>query len=76
MIWTGGIGAGLAALCCVTPLLVVIFGALGLGAWLAWSDFVLFPALIGFLALAGYGLNRRQARLCRDAPGAARERGS
>lgn len=76
MIWTGGIGAGIAALCCVTPLLVVVFGALGLGAWLAWSDFVLFPALIGFLALAGYGLNRRQARLCRTAPGETREPGS
>src|SRR5262245_3879312 len=35
LITTGAIGAVLAAICCMTPLLVVVFGAVGLTAWLA-----------------------------------------
>ena len=35
LITTGAIGAVIAAICCMTPLLVVVFGAVGLTAWLA-----------------------------------------
>ena len=46
LITTGAIGAVLAAICCLTPLLVIVFGAVGLTAWLAKADYVLIPALI------------------------------
>jgi mercuric ion transport protein len=56
---TGIIGSVIAALCCFTPVLVVLLGALGLSAALGWLDFVLLPALAGFLALTGYALWKR-----------------
>jgi periplasmic mercuric ion binding protein len=60
LITTGAIGAVLAAICCMTPLLVVVFGAVGLTAWLARADYVLIPALILCLALVAFGLYRRR----------------
>lgn len=56
----GIIGSVIAALCCFTPLLVVLLGVVGLSAALGWLDFVLLPALGGFLALTGYALWKRQ----------------
>ena len=56
LITTGAIGAVLAAICCLTPLLVVVFGAVGLTAWLAKADYVLIPALILCLALVACSL--------------------
>ena len=51
-----GVGGGIiAAVCCFTPLLVVTFAAVGLSAWLGWVDYVLMPALIIFVLIAGYG---------------------
>ena len=50
----GLVGSLLTALCCFTPLLVAILGGLGLGALVGGLDFVLFPALLGFLALTLY----------------------
>ena len=47
------------AVCCFTPALVLILGALGFSAWLAWLDFVLLPALVAFLAIAVYGWRLR-----------------
>jgi mercuric ion transport protein len=58
LVTTGAIGAVLAAICCLTPLLVVVFGAIGLTAWLAKADYVLIPALILCLALVVFGLYR------------------
>ena len=60
LITTGAIGAVLAAICCMTPLLVVVFGAAGLTAWLDRADYVLSPALILCLALVSFGLYRRR----------------
>src|SRR5215472_17350709 len=60
LITTGAIGAVLAAICCMTPLIVVAFGAVGLTAWLAKADYVLIPALILCLALVAFGLYRRR----------------
>lgn len=57
---TGIIGTMIAALCCFTPILVVVLGAVGLSAWLGWLDYVLFPALAVFIALTIFGLYRRQ----------------
>jgi mercuric ion transport protein len=60
LIWTGGIGTVIAAVCCFTPVLVVLLGVVGLSAWLGWIDYVLFPALATFLAILIYGIWRRQ----------------
>ncbi|GIX11803.1 mercury resistance system transport protein MerF [Elioraea sp.] len=65
IIKTGVAGSVIAAICCVTPILVVLFGAVGLAAWLGWIDYVLLPALVLFLGITGYGLWRRQrAAVC------------
>jgi mercuric ion transport protein len=53
-------GSALAAVCCFTPALVLLLGAIGLSAWLAWLDYVLLPALVLFLAITGYALLRRR----------------
>lgn len=64
---TGMIGSAIAALCCFTPLLVFLFGVVGVSAWLGWIDYVLFPALAFFLAMTGYAAYRlkQQARAAR-----------
>ena len=60
LITTGAIGAVVAAICCVTPVLVIMFGAVGLTAWLAKADYVLIPALMLCHALVVLGLYRRR----------------
>ncbi len=57
---TGIVGSAIAAVCCFTPALVILFGAIGVSAWLGWIDYVLFPALGFFLLLTGYALYRRK----------------
>ena len=57
---TGIIGSVVVALCCFTPILVVLLGAVGLSAALGWLDFVLLPALALFLAITGYALWKRR----------------
>ena len=60
LITTGAIGAAFAAICCATPLLVVLFGAVGLTAWLAKADYVVLPVLIICLGLLAVGLYRKR----------------
>lgn len=55
----GIIGAVVAALCCATPVLVILLGAVGLGAITGYLDYVLIPALLGFVGLAVYGYLKR-----------------
>ena len=61
LITTGGIVTVLAAICCATPILAILLGAIGLTGWIAGADFVVMPALILGAALVGFGLYRRQA---------------
>jgi mercuric ion transport protein len=56
----GIIGTVIVALCCFTPVLVILFGAVGLAALVGYLDYVLFPALAFFIALTIYALWRRQ----------------
>ncbi len=56
---TGVAGTVVAALCCATPVLVILFGVLGLSAWAGWLDYVLIPALIVFIGITIYALRRR-----------------
>jgi mercuric ion transport protein len=59
---TGIIGSVVMALCCVTPILVVLFGVVGLSAAVGYLDLVLLPALAVFLAITGYALWKRSRR--------------
>lgn len=59
---TGTVGSVVAAICCFTPLLVVVLGAAGLAAWLGWIDYVLIPALVFFLGVTAYGFYLRRCR--------------
>lgn len=61
-LFIGVTGSAVAALCCFTPLLPILLGALGLTGLLGvvYNDLVLLPLLAGFLILTGYGLWRRQ----------------
>ncbi len=62
LLYTGIGGTVIAALCCFTPLLVVLFGVVGLSAWLGWIDYVLFPALGFFMLLTVYALYRQSRK--------------
>ncbi len=55
----GIIGTVVAALCCFTPVLVVLFGVVGLAALVGYLDYVLFPALGLFVLLTLYALWRK-----------------
>ncbi|MCG8546727.1 MAG: mercury resistance system transport protein MerF [Alphaproteobacteria bacterium] len=57
---TGIIGSLVLLICCATPVLVILLGAVGLSAWVGGLDAVLFPALAVFLALTGYALWKRK----------------
>ncbi|MBS9717924.1 mercury resistance system transport protein MerF [Pseudohalocynthiibacter aestuariivivens] len=55
----GAIGTVIVALCCFTPVLVVLLGVLGLSALVGYLDLVLLPLLGVFLAVTIYALVRR-----------------
>lgn len=61
---TGIIGSAIVALCCFTPVLVVLFGAVGLSAWVGHLDAVLMPALVIFLALTVYAFFKKDKGEC------------
>ena len=52
-------GILIAAVCCFTPILAVLLGAIGLSAWVAGLDSVLIAALAGCAALTVYALIRK-----------------
>jgi mercuric ion transport protein len=60
LIWTGATGAVLSMLCCATPVLAVLLGALGLTAFVAKLDYVLIPVFIASIALVIFALVRRR----------------
>ena len=62
---TSIVGTIIAALCCFTPILVVLFAAIGLSALVGYLDYVLLPALGFFILLTIYALWRqRQGKAC------------
>ncbi len=60
LLTTGIIGTVIAALCCFTPVLVILFGAVGLSAIVGYLDYVLLPALGFFVLLTIYAVWRKQ----------------
>jgi len=57
---TGIIATIITALCCFTPILVVLLSTVGLSALTGYLDVVLLPALAFFIALTGYALYRQR----------------
>lgn len=55
----GVVGTVLAALCCFTPILIILFGGVGLSAVVGYLDYVLLPALAVFVLITLYALIRR-----------------
>ncbi len=56
----GIIGAVVAAVCCFTPVLVVLVTVVGWSAIVGYLDYVLYPALGLFLILAVVGWVQRR----------------
>lgn len=56
----GVVGSVIAALCCFTPVLVILLGVVGLSSLAGYLDIVLLPALAIFLAITGYALWKRR----------------
>lgn len=60
---TGIVGTVIVALCCFTPILVILFGVVGLSALVGYLDYVLFPALFAFIGLTVFAYSRQLAHL-------------
>lgn len=56
----GLIGTFVVLLCCATPILVILLGAIGLGAVTGYLDYVLLPVLAVFLGLTFYSYSKYQ----------------
>lgn len=55
----GVIGTVIAALCCFTPILVILLATVGFSWAVGYLDYVLLPALFIFVGLTIYALWRR-----------------
>lgn len=55
----GVIGTIIAALCCFTPVLAILFGVVGLSVIVGYLDYVLLPALAVFVLITIYAVIRR-----------------
>ena len=65
-----GIGGTIvAALCCFTPILLMLLGIAGLGVLTGYLDYVLMPALVIFIGITIYAVRKRrqesQKRQCK-----------
>ena len=56
---TGIVGSVVVLICCFTPFLVILVGAVGLSAIAGWLGYVLLPALVTFASITGYALWKR-----------------
>ena len=55
----GIIGSVVTALCCFTPILVILLGAVGLSAIVGYLDYVLLPALATFIGITLFVLLKK-----------------
>ncbi len=53
---TGIIGSVIAALCCFTPILVILLGVIGMSSVIGYLDYVLLPVLGVFVCITVYAL--------------------
>lgn len=58
-------GAIIVALCCFTPILLILLGVVGLSALTGYLDYVLLPSLVVFVGITIYALQKRRlAQAC------------
>lgn len=57
----GLIGTVVAAVCCFTPILVLLLGVIGLSTFVGWLDYVLLPALVLFIGITIYAFWKRRS---------------
>jgi mercuric ion transport protein len=63
------IGTVLVALCCFTPILVILLATVGLAALTGYLDYVLLPTLVFFIGLTCYAVWRKKKHdACCDSP--------
>lgn len=60
LLTTGIVGTVLAALCCFTPVLVLLLSVVGLSAAIGYLDLILFPVLAFFAGITVYAMWRRK----------------
>lgn len=66
-LYVSAIGTVAVALCCFTPLLVVVLGIAGLSVFTPYLDYVLFPALILCLIIFWYSYKnyKKKCKACK-----------
>lgn len=58
-------GTIIVALCCFTPILLILLGVVGLSALTGYLDYVLLPSLMVFVGITIYALQKRRlAQAC------------
>jgi len=62
------IGTVLVALCCFTPILVILLATVGLAGLTGYLDYVLLPALAFFIGLTCYAVwrNKKHDACCNN----------
>lgn len=60
LLGVGIAGTVITALCCFTPVLIILLGAVGLSGLLGYLDYALLPALAFFVGLTVYALYRNK----------------
>ena len=60
LLGVGIAGTVITALCCFTPVLIILLGAVGLSGLLGYLDYALLPALAFFVGLTVYALYRNE----------------
>lgn len=55
------VGTGVVALCCFTPVLVVVLAAVGMAAFTPYLDYVLLPALLILIVITIRSYRKWQA---------------
>ena len=68
LLGVGVTGTVVGAICCATPVLVVLLSALGLSAWAVKLDYVLLPIIAASLGLIIFALYRRRQTATCGAP--------
>ncbi len=60
LLGTGIVGTIISALCCFTPVLMILLTSVGLSAAIGWLDYVLIPALVFFIGLTAFAVFRQK----------------
>jgi hypothetical protein len=60
LLTTGIIGTVVTLVCCFTPVLLILLGAVGLGAFTGYLDFILLPVLAVFTGLTIYAIAKQK----------------